>query len=96
MTFAVEIVIWWIPYFTIPSGPWRRGYNVALAWATSNFEKGDTLERWILVHRRIHSGTLTLVKRREGRITPNLERLGHGCRSFVRVRTSNLNTSNLT
>jgi len=69
----IEVVIWWIPYFTVPSGAWRKAYNVVLSLATSSFEPGDTLERWIATHHRLHDGTLTVLAVRGGRITPNLE-----------------------
>ena len=72
---AIEIVIWWIPYFTTPAGAWRRVYNVALAFATSSFESGDTLDRWLALHERIHGSTLFVLPRRRGRIVPNLEHM---------------------
>lgn len=72
---AIEIVIWWIPYFSIPAGNWRRVYNVALALATSSFERGDTLDRWRALHERIHADTLFVLPRRKGRIVPNLEHM---------------------
>ena len=71
--FAVEIIIWWIPYFTIPRGAWRHFYNRALAVSTSNFDKGDTLDHWRAVHDRLHAGTTTFLPRRPGRVVPNLE-----------------------
>jgi hypothetical protein len=69
----VEIIIWWVPYFTLPTGKWRRAYNVALSLATSNFARGDALNRWLAVHERIHAHTLFVLPRRAGRIVPNLE-----------------------
>lgn len=72
---AVEIIIWWIPYFTLPAGRWRRAYNVALALATSDFESGDALNHWLAVHERIHSRTLYVLPRRSGHIVPNLEHI---------------------
>ena len=71
--FAVEIVIWWIPYFTIPRRPWRQVYNRALALSTSDLEKGDTLDHWRAVYDRLHARTTTFLPRRSGRIVPNLE-----------------------
>lgn len=71
--FAMEIIIWWIPYFTVPSGAWRRVYNFLLSLATSNFESGDTLDHWIRIHQRIHAQTWTALPVRAGRITPNIE-----------------------
>ena len=73
--FAIEIVIWWIPYFTWPAGAWRRAYNVALSLATSSFEPGDTLDRWRAVHERIHGSTVFVLPRKSGRIVPNLEHM---------------------
>jgi len=71
--FAVEIIIWWIPYFTIPRGAWRQIYNRALSLSTSNFETGDTLEHWRAVYDRLHAGTTTFLPGRPGRIVPNVE-----------------------
>jgi hypothetical protein len=71
--FAVELVIWWIPYLVVPSGRSRKAYNLALSFSTSNFERGDALDHWLAVHERLHAGTLTLLRRRVGRIVPNLE-----------------------
>jgi hypothetical protein len=70
-----EITIWWVPYFTVPSGRWRKAYNCVLAVATSNFEKGDTLDKWLTTYKRIHADTLTLLPRRSGRVTPNVEHM---------------------
>jgi len=71
--FAAELIIWWIPYFTTPTGRWRRVYNRALSLATSNFEPGDTLDHWVAIYNRLHRQTITLLPRREGRPVPNLE-----------------------
>jgi len=73
--FAVEIIIWWIPYAFTPHGFWRRIYNIALVLGTLNFEPGDTLNRWLAVHERVHRGTLTVLPHRSGRIVPNLEHM---------------------
>ena len=71
--FAAELIIWWIPYFTVPTGRWRVIYNRLLSCTTSNFERGDTLIRWCDIHRRLHSGTITFLPFRDDRPTPNLE-----------------------
>jgi hypothetical protein len=71
--FAAELIVWWIPYFTVPSGRWRRVYNRLLAVATSNFEKGDTLASWTVIYRRLHRGTITLLPEYGDRPVPNLE-----------------------
>lgn len=68
-----ELIIWWIPYFTLPSGWWRRPYNYLLSLATSNFEKGDTLDHWLGIYNRLHRGTITILPDRPGRVVPNLE-----------------------
>jgi hypothetical protein len=68
--FALEIVIWWIPYACTPRGAWRRLYNAALALGTSNFGPGDTLDRWLAIHQRLHRDTVTVLPRRPGRIVP--------------------------
>lgn len=71
--FAIELLIWWVPYFTVPSGQWRTIYNRILSCATSNFEKGDTLDNWVAIYNRIHRGTITIWPLRENRPVPNLE-----------------------
>jgi hypothetical protein len=71
--FAVELIIWWVPYFTVPTGRWRSIYNRLLSFATSNFEKGDTLAHWYDIHRRLHGGTIAFLPVRAGRPVPNLE-----------------------
>jgi hypothetical protein len=71
--FLTELVIWWVPYFVVPRGGWRRAYNTALAIGTSNFQPGDTLTHWIGIHQRLHAETITILPRRAGRIVPNLE-----------------------
>ena len=71
--FAAELIIWWIPYFTVPSGRWRLVYNRLLSIATSNFAKGDTLEYWTAIYHRLHRGTITLLPERSDRPVPNLE-----------------------
>jgi hypothetical protein len=72
---AFEIIIWWIPYFVLPTGRWRHAYNVALSVATSDFEPGDALNHWLATHERIHRGTLCILPRRSGHIIPNLEHI---------------------
>jgi hypothetical protein len=71
--FAIELIIWWIPYLTVPSGNWRVIYNRLLGLATSNFEKGDTLDHWHETYSRIHRQTITILPRRGDRPVPNLE-----------------------
>ena len=73
--FAVEVVIWWIPYFTAPAGKWRSAYNFLLACVTAGFEPGDALDRWLGVHKRVHGSTLFVLPMRSGRIVPNLEHM---------------------
>src|SRR5580698_7251181 len=48
--FAVEIIIWWIPYLTVPAGRWRNIYNRMLGYSTSSFKEGDTLNHWCEIH----------------------------------------------
>jgi hypothetical protein len=71
--FAIELIIWWVPYFFEPTGGLRRAYNCALAVATSNFQPGDTLSHWLKIHERLHAGTFSFLHVRRGRIVPNLE-----------------------
>jgi hypothetical protein len=86
--FGVEIVIWWIPYFSVPSGRWRTAYNFVLSLATSNFQKGDALEHWLAVHQRLHIGTITILPQRSGRIVPNFEHtLLHGWTLVTAITT---------
>jgi hypothetical protein len=73
--FAIELIIWWIPYLTVPSGRWRGIYNRMLSLATSDFEKGDTLARWIDVYQRLHRGTIAILPTRNDRPVPNLEHI---------------------
>src|ERR1700690_303321 len=55
--FLIELIIWWVPYLTVPSGRWRGIYNRLLSCATSNFEKGDTLTHWLAIYNRLYRGT---------------------------------------
>lgn len=71
--FAIELIIWWIPYLTTPTGLGRRAYNLLLSAATSDFQPGDALDRWYRIHNRIHSQTITILPWRDRRIVPNLE-----------------------
>lgn len=73
--FGIELIIWWVPYLSVPTGRWRRAYNRLLALSTSNFEAGDTLAHWTLVHQRLHRDTITLLPTRENRPVPNLEHM---------------------
>jgi len=59
--FAIELLIWWVPYLTTPSGRWRDVYNRLLAGATLDFEKGDELARWQATCNRLHRGTITIL-----------------------------------
>jgi hypothetical protein len=87
--FALELVIWWVPYFSHPRGTWRRVYNGALAIGTSDFSRGDTLSRWLVAHDRIHGKTVTPLNRRPGHITPNLEHIIlHGMTLVTAVATA--------
>ena len=71
----IEIIIWWVPYLTIPADSWRKAYNLILSLATSNFEEGDTLDNWVAIHQRVHRGTITPLKPGRGPILPNLEHM---------------------
>jgi hypothetical protein len=73
--FAIEIIIWWIPYFSVPSGRWRRIYNRLLALGTSNFSPGDTLDHWLAIHHRLHTDTITVLPKIPQRVVPNLEHM---------------------
>jgi hypothetical protein len=71
--FAVELIIWWVPYLATPTGGWRRVYNLLLSLSTSDFEPGDVLDRWRDVYHRLHRQTITVLPRRGERVVPNLE-----------------------
>ena len=73
LLFVAELIIWWVPYFTVPSGRWRSVYNRLLSVATSNFSKGDTLDHWTVIYQRLHRGTITFLPARGDRPVPNLE-----------------------
>jgi hypothetical protein len=86
--FSIELIIWWVPYFFTPRGKVRMVYNLALAIGTSNFGKGDALDRWLAIHQRIHHGTISFLPARAGRIRPNLEHmLLHAWTLFTAVIT---------
>ena len=87
--FTIELVIWWVPYLTVPRGLWRRLCNYALALGTSDFASGDTLDRWYVTYERLHSKTIIVVPRRAGRVVPNLEHmLLHGLTLMTAVVTA--------
>ncbi len=71
--FFFELVIWWVPYFSAPSGRWLRVYNFLLSVATTSFSETDPLANWTDCHVRLHSSTITLLPRGRGPIVPNLE-----------------------
>ena len=71
--FAAELIIWWIPYFTVPVGRPRTIYNFLLSCVTSDFGEGDALTRWCATYERLHRGTITLLPPREARPIPNVE-----------------------
>jgi hypothetical protein len=73
--FGIELLIWWVPYFTTPSGRGRDVYNRLLAFATLDFEKGDGLARWQATYDRLHRGTMTILPQRANRPVPNLEHM---------------------
>ena len=71
--FAIELIIWWVPYLTVPAGRWRVVYNRLLGFSTSNFQAGDTLAAWVAIYNRLHRGTITFLPDRADRPVPNLE-----------------------
>ncbi len=71
--FIIELIIWWIPYLTVPSARWRGTYNRLLSFATLDFEKGDLSARWRDTYNRLHRGTITVLPARGDRPVPNLE-----------------------
>lgn len=71
--FFFELVIWWVPYFSAPAGPWLRIYNVFLSVATTSFGAANPLADWTDRHVRMHRSTITLLRPRRGPIVPNLE-----------------------
>jgi hypothetical protein len=83
LLFAIELIIWWVPYLTAPKGRGRSIYNWLLAGATSNFEKGDTLTHWRTIHARLYRGTLSVLPDRGTGIVPNLEHLILHCWTLI-------------
>ena len=81
--FAIELIIWWVPYLITPKGWGRSIYNWLLACATSNFEKGDTLTHWRTIHDRLYRGTLSVLPDRGKGIVPNLEHLVLHCWTLI-------------
>jgi hypothetical protein len=73
--FAIELIIWWVPYLTAPSGRWLGVYNRLLACATLDFGKGDLSARWRETYNRLHRGTITFLPARGDRPVPNLEHM---------------------
>jgi hypothetical protein len=71
--FFIELIIWWVPYFTVPAGGWRNIYNFLLALGNGDFAKGDTLARWYEQHNRLFTGTIRFLPARGERPVPNLE-----------------------
>jgi hypothetical protein len=51
----------------------RAAFTISCLPVTSNFERGDTLTRWCVIHKRLYRGTITLLPLREDRPVPNLE-----------------------
>ena len=70
-----EIMIWWVPYFTSPSGRWRGAYNFILSIATVSFAEKDALSNWTDRHVRLHRSTITLLPHGRGPVVPNLEHM---------------------
>jgi hypothetical protein len=73
--FFFEIVIWWIPYFTHPTGAWRRAYNLLLSVASLSFGQPDALADWSERHQRLHRDTITPLPAGRGPVRPNLEHM---------------------
>jgi hypothetical protein len=71
--FAAELIIWWIPYFTVPVAQSRVIYNFLLSCVTSDFSDADALTRWYGTYRRLHADTIMFLPAREGRPVPNVE-----------------------
>ncbi len=71
--FAIELIIWWVPYLCTTTGFARAVYNRLLGISTSDFSAGDTLDHWTVVYQRLHADTITLLPRRPDRPVPNLE-----------------------
>jgi hypothetical protein len=71
--FVIELLIWWIPYLTVPSGRWLDVYNRLLSVATLDFGEGDLSARWRDTYNRLHRGTITVLPARGDRPVPNPE-----------------------
>jgi hypothetical protein len=71
--FFIELIIWWVPYFTVPAGRWRTIYNFLLALGNGDFSNGDALARWYEQHNRLFTGTIRFLPAHGERPAPNLE-----------------------
>jgi hypothetical protein len=71
--FAIELLVWWLPYLTTPSGRWLAVYNRLLSFATSDFSPGDVSTRWRQIYNRLHRETTRFLPDRGNRVVPNLE-----------------------
>lgn len=71
--FAVELIIWWVPYLTVPTGRWRVVYNRLLGAVMFNNPKVDAITRWIDGYNRVFRETIIVLPARGDRPVPNLE-----------------------
>jgi hypothetical protein len=71
--FAVEIIIWWAMYLTVPKGRWRQIYNRLLGAVMFNDPRADAISRWQEFYDRLHRDTIKILPRRGDRPMPNLE-----------------------
>jgi hypothetical protein len=81
--FLLELITWWIPYFTRPKGRWHAPYNFALTLATTDFGHKDALSDWSARHNRMHKGTFTPLRPGKGPILPNLEHIILHCLTAI-------------
>jgi hypothetical protein len=71
--FALEMIIWWIPYFCEPRGVFLRVYNLLLAIGTSDFPPENCLARWKVTYERLHRSTWIILPPKGDRPVPNVE-----------------------
>jgi hypothetical protein len=71
--FGIELIIWWVPYLTVPSGWWGEIYKRVLGAVMFNDPKADALTRWQEIYNRLHRHTIAILPPIGDRPRPNLE-----------------------
>jgi hypothetical protein len=71
--FIVELIIWWVPYLTVPTGCWRVFYNHLLGAVMFTSPKEDAMALWLDGYNRVFRETVKVLPSRGDRPVPNLE-----------------------